>query len=322
MGRYIAGRLLLILPVLLGVSIIVFLLMHLAPGDVTSTLVGPMASPEARAVMRVTMGLDRPLPVQYGIWLGHLLHGDFSTSWVHKRAVAEIIFPKFANTAILALASALLAYIIGFFSGIFAAAKAYSTLDRIIMAFLLIAGSTPLYWLGLILVFVFALMWRLFPATGMTSFVGGSGVLDVIEHLVLPAVASALPSAAIVGRMTRATMLEVLSQNYIRVARAKGIRRSLILRKHALRNALPPIVTVGGMELGYLLGGVVFTEVVFAWPGIGNQLYSSIIGRDIPIVQGSVLLIAGAFVLINLAADLLNAYLDPRTRAAEGGRGS
>jgi len=321
MGRYAAGRLLLIAPVLLGVSIVVFLLMHLAPGDVTSTLTGPMASPEARAAMRLTMGLDKPLPVQYAKWLGHLLQGDFGFSWVHKRDVGEIIFPKFANTAILALASALLAYLIGFFAGIVAAAKAYSTVDRVIMAFVLIAGSTPLYWLGLILVFLFALIWRIFPATGMTSFIDGGGPLDVLEHLVLPAVASALPSAAIVGRMTRATMIEVLSQNYIRVARAKGIRRSVILRRHALRNALPPIVTVGGMELGYLLGGVVFTEVVFAWPGIGNQLYSSIIGRDIPIVQGAVLLIAGAFVLINLGADLLNAYLDPRTRTAEGGRG-
>jgi peptide/nickel transport system permease protein len=321
MGRYAAGRLLLIAPVLLGVSIVVFLLMHLAPGDVTSTLTGPMGSPEAREAMRLTMGLDKPLPVQYAKWLGHLLQGDFGFSWVHKRDVGEIIFPKFANTAILALASALLAYLIGFFAGIVAAAKAYSTVDRVIMAFVLIAGSMPLYWLGLILVFLFALIWRIFPATGMFSFIDGGDPLDVLEHLVLPAVASALPSAAIVGRMTRATMIEVLSQNYIRVARAKGIRRSVILRRHALRNALPPIVTVGGMELGYLLGGVVFTEVVFAWPGIGNQLYSSIIGRDIPIVQGAVLLIAGAFVLINLGADLLNAYLDPRTRTAEGGRG-
>jgi peptide/nickel transport system permease protein len=190
------------------------------------------------------------------------------------------------------------------------------------MAFILILGSTPLYWLGLILVLLFSLTWRLLPATGMVSFVGGGGVLDVLEHLILPAVAASLPSAAIIARMTRATMIETLSQNYIRVARAKGIRRGIILRKHALRNALPPIVTVSGMELGYLLGGVVFVEVVFAWPGLGFQLYNSIIGRDIPIVQGAVILIALAFVLINLFADVLNAYLDPRTRTAEGARES
>lgn len=322
MDRYIAGRLMMVLPVLAGVSVVVFLLMHLAPGDVTSTLTGPMSSPAARAAMRIKMGLDQPLPIQYVIWSGQLLQGDFGTSWVHKRPVAEIIFPKFVNTAVLACSAALLAYVIGFFSGIFAAAKAHSMHDRLVMAIILAAGSTPLYWLGLVLVLLFSLTWRWLPATGMTSFIGGGGVLDVLEHLILPTVASALPSSAIIARMTRATMIETLGQDYIRVARAKGIRRGVILRRHALRNALPPIVTVSGLELGYLLGGVVFTEVVFAWPGLGNQLYSSIIGRDIPIVQGAVLLIALAFVLINLVVDILNTYIDPRTRSAEAGAGS
>jgi peptide/nickel transport system permease protein len=322
MTRFIVGRLLLVVPVLIGVSIIVFLLVQLAPGDVTSTLLGPMGSDSAKEVLRVQMGLDKPLPVQYAKWLGQILQGDLGTSWVHKRPVTDIVLPKFATTALLAGTAALLAYIIGFLAGIFAAAKAYRAHDRVVMAFVLILGSTPLYWLGLILVLLFSLTGRLLPATGMVSFVGGGGVLDVLEHLILPAVAASLPSAAIIARMTRATMIETLSQNYIRVARAKGIRRGIILRKHALRNALPPIVTVSGMELGYLLGGVVFVEVVFAWPGLGFQLYNSIIGRDIPIVQGAVILIALAFVLINLFADVLNAYLDPRTRTAEGARES
>ncbi|MCZ6720859.1 MAG: ABC transporter permease [Proteobacteria bacterium] len=322
MTRFIVGRLLLVVPVLIGVSIIVFLLVQLAPGDVTSTLLGPMGSESAKEVLRVKMGLDKPLPIQYAKWLGQILQGDLGTSWVHKRPVTDIVLPKFATTALLAGTAALLAYLIGFLSGIFAAAKAYRAHDRVAMAFILILGSTPLYWLGLILVLLFSLTWRLLPATGMASFIGGGGVLDVLEHLILPAVTASLPSAAIIARMTRATMIETLSQNYIRVARAKGIRRGVILRKHALRNALPPIVTVSGMELGYLLGGVVFVEVVFAWPGLGFQLYNSIIGRDIPIVQGAVILIALAFVLINLFADVLNAYLDPRTRTAEGARES
>ena len=320
MGQHILGRILTVIPVLLGVSIFVFLLMHLAPGDVTSTMLGPMASPEAREAMREYLGLDQPLPVQYGTWLGHLLSGDFGTSWVHRRSVAEIIFPKFMATAVLALTSALIAYVIGFFSGLFAASRSYSLSDRIVMGFVLVLGSTPLYWLGLILVLVFALNLRWLPATGMTKIVDGGGVIDVLAHLILPSIASALPSAAIVARVTRATMLETLKQNYIRAARAKGVSHRVILRKHALRNAAPPILTVGGMELGYLLGGVVFTEVVFNWPGIGNQLYQSIVGHDIPVVQGAVLLIAFAFVVINLLVDVINTYIEPRTRFAVTGR--
>jgi peptide/nickel transport system permease protein len=317
--RYAAGRLLAVIPVLIGVSILVFLLMHLAPGDVTSTMLGPMASPEAREAMREYLGLDRPLPVQYGTWLGYLLTGDFGTSWVHRRAVAEIIFPKFAATALLAVTAALLAYLIGFVSGIVAAARAYSATDRVVMGFVLVLGSTPLYWLGLILVLVFALNLRWLPATGMMNIAEGGGVIDILTHLILPAIASALPSAAIVARVTRATMLETLKQNYIRMARAKGISRRAILRQHALRNAAPPILTVGGMELGYLLGGVVFTEVVFNWPGLGNQLYQSIVGHDIPVVQGAVLLIAFAFVVINVVVDIVNVYVEPRTRIAVAG---
>lgn len=320
MWSYVAGRLLAAIPVLLGVSVLVFLLMHLAPGDVTGTLLGPMASPEARLAIRERLGLDQALPVQYLTWLGLVLQGDLGSSWVHRHEVADLILPKFLNTALLALSAALLAYVIGFTAGILAASRSYSMTDRAIMGFMLLLGSTPLYWLGLVLVLLFSLTLRWLPATGMVSTIDGGGVLDVLSHLILPAIASALPSAAIVARVTRAAMLEVLKQNYIKVARSRGVPRSTILRKHALRNAAPPILTVGGMELGYLLGGVVFTEVVFAWPGIGNQLYSSIVGRDIPTVQGSVLLIALAFVLINLTVDVLNTYVDPRARIAAGKR--
>ena len=319
MLRFIVGRIFLIVPVLFGVSVIIFMLVQLAPGDVTSTLLGPMASENAKEVLREQMGLDRPLPVQYAKWLAAVVQGDFGTSWVHKRPVADIIFPKFVNTALLAGSAALLAYVLGFASGVFAAAKAGTLFDRSVTALMLILGSIPLYWGGLVLVFLFALTWRWLPATGMTKIVGGGGVLDVVTHLVLPAVAASLPSAALISRITRATMIETLGQNYIRVARAKGIRRAIILRKHALRNALPPIVTVGGMELGYLLGGIVLIEVVFAWPGLGFVVYNAIIGRDLPTVQGAVLILALAFVLINLTVDVVNAYLDPATRAAEGG---
>jgi len=316
MGLYVLLRLLSAIPVLLGVSVLVFLLMHLAPGDVTSTLLGPMASPDAREAIRDRLGLDQSLVVQYWTWLTLVLQGDLGTSWVHRLAVNDLVLPKFLNTVILAVSSALVAYIVGFFTGFVAASRAYRWTDRIVMGVMLVLGSTPLYWLGLILVFFFALTWRLLPATGMVDTIDGGGVIDVLKHLVLPAIASALPSAAIISRVTRASFLEVLKQNYIRVARSRGVPRRVILRKHVLKNAAPPILTVGGMELGYLLGGVVFTEVVFAWPGAGNQLYASIVGHDIPTVQGIVLLIALGFVLINLVVDVVNTYVDPRTRTA------
>ena len=276
-----------------------------------------MASEAARQELRVALGLDLPLPVQYFNWLSNAVKGDLGISIANKREVSEFIFPKFLNTAILALTSAFVAYVVGFFVGIFAAAKSYSLFDRVSMGITLVIGNTPPYWLGLIIVFIFSLSWRLLPATGMTSMIEGGGVLDVVEHLILPTIATAAAPAAVVTRMVRASMLEVLSQNYIKVARAMGVTKAMILRRHALRNALPPITVICGLQLGYLLGGALFTEVIFAWPGIGNQLYYAIIARDIPTVQASVLLIALMFVLVNLAVDILNAYMDPKIRVSE-----
>jgi peptide/nickel transport system permease protein len=217
--RFILGRLVTITPVLFGVSIIIFLMVHLAPGDVTTMLLGPMASMTAREELRIALGLDQPLPVQYYKWLSNAVQGDFGVSIAMKRQVSELIFPKFLNTAILALSSAFLAYVIGFFVGLFAAARSYSLFDRISMGITLVIGNTPPYWLGLIIVFLFALNWRLLPATGMTNMIDGGSALDVIRHLILPTVVTAAAPAAIVTRMVRASMLEVLSQDYIKTAR-------------------------------------------------------------------------------------------------------
>lgn len=314
MLRQIITRLLATVPILFGISVFVFFLMHLAPGDVTDALLGPMATENAKAKLREAMGLDRPLVVQYASWIGNILQGDFGVSVHTKRLVSDVVLPRFANTVILALGSLVLALSVGFFIGMFAAARSFSAFDRISMSITLVIGSTPPYWLALILVLAFALELRWFPATGMTSITGDGGVLDVIHHLVLPAIATAAAPAAIITRMVRSSMLEVLNQNYIRVARAKGIAWRVILWRHALRNALPPIATISGLQLGFLLGGALFTEVVFAWPGLGNQLYYSIVARDVPVVQAAVLVIALAFVLVNLAIDILNAFLDPRLR--------
>ncbi len=315
MGRHIATRIAAILPILFGVSVFIFLLMHLAPGDVTSTMLGPMASDEAKAQLRVALGLDRSLPFQYFKWLGNVLQGDLGRSLTTTRPVTDMVLPRFGNTVILTVASMILAMAIGFGVGMYAAARSFSIFDRISMSATLVVGSTPPFWLGLILVLLLALDVRLFPATGMVSITGDGGVWDVLRHLVLPALATAAAPAAIITRMIRSSMLEVLNQGYIRVARAKGVPRRRILWRHALRNALPPIATISGLQLGYLLGGALFTEVVFAWPGLGNQLYYAITARDVPVVQGAVLLIALVFVLVNLAIDILNAFLDPRVRA-------
>jgi peptide/nickel transport system permease protein len=314
-GRHIATRIAAILPILFGVSVFIFLLMHLAPGDVTSTMLGPMASDEAKATLRAALGLDRSLPFQYFKWLGNVLQGDLGKSLTTTRLVTDMVLPRFVNTVILTVASMILAMAIGFGVGMYAAARSFSIFDRVSMSATLVVGSTPPFWLGLILVLVFALDIRLFPATGMVNINGNGGVGDVLLHLVLPAIATAAAPAAIITRMIRSSMLEVLNQGYIRVARAKGVPARQILWKHALRNALPPIATISGLQLGYLLGGALFTEVVFAWPGLGNQLYYAISARDVPVVQGAVLLIALVFVLVNLAIDILNAFLDPRVRA-------
>ena len=314
MGRQIITRLAAVIPILFGVSIFIFMLMHLAPGDVTDALLGPMATGEAKEKLRKAMGLDRPLVFQYLTWMGNILQGDFGVSVHTKRDVSEVVLPRFGNTVILALASLLLALCVGFFVGMYAAAKSYSAFDRISMSLTLMLGSTPPYWLALLLVLMFSLNFRWFPATGMTSILGDGGVMDIARHLVLPTIATAAAPAAIITRMVRSAMLEVLGQGYIRVARAKGVSRRAILWKHALRNALPPIATISGLQLGFLLGGALFTEVVFAWPGLGNQLYYSIVARDVVVVQAAVLVIALAFVLVNLAVDILNAYLDPRVR--------
>jgi peptide/nickel transport system permease protein len=314
MVRQILTRLAAIFPILFGISIFAFFLMHLAPGDITDALLGPMATENAKEQLREAMGLNRPLIVQYAIWIGNILQGDFGVSVHTQRLVSEMVLPRFENTVILALSSLVLALFIGFFVGMYSAAKSYSAFDRIGMSLTLAIGSMPPYWFALLLVLAFSLELRWFPATGMESLTGDGGFWDIAHHLVLPTIATAAAPAAIITRMVRSSMLEVLNQPYIKVARAKGIPRHKVLWRHALRNALPPIATISGLQLGFLLGGAIFTEVIFAWPGLGNQLYYSIVARDVPVVQAAILIIALTFVLVNLAIDILNAFLDPRIR--------
>jgi peptide/nickel transport system permease protein len=313
-SAYLSRRLVAVVPVLLGVSVVIFLLMHLAPGDVTTVLLGPQATEADRANLRHTLGLDQALPIQYGKWLLRAVRGDLGTSIATSLPVAALILPRFANTVVLAAAGLLLAVLAGYAAGFAAALRARSLFDRGVMTATLVLGSTPPFWLGLVLVLYFSLRLHWLPVSGMVDMAGNGGALDVLRHLVLPAVTTAVAPAAIIARMVRASVLEALGRPHVRVARAKGVPRGQLLRRHVVLNALPPVMTITGLQLGYLLGGALFSEVVFAWPGLGSLLYDSITARDVPVVQAATMLIALAFVLVNILVDVVNVLLDPRLK--------
>ena len=316
MGAFLARRLAGVVPVIFGVSIVIFMLIQLAPGDAATVLLGPQASEAAKIELRHTLGLDRPLVLQYVVWLARTLSGNFGTSIATQLPVATLVVPRFLNTLILTFGSLMLAVAIGYAVGLFAALRSHSLFDRLSMSLALLAGSAPPFWLGLILVLLFAIQLRWLPVSGMQDMAGHGGRLDVLRHLVLPAVTTALGPAAIIARIVRSSVIDAMGKPHVRVARAKGLSRATLIRRHVILNALPPIVTITGLQLGYLLGGALLTEVVFAWPGLGALLYDSITARDLPVIQATTLLIALAFVLANIAVDLINAALDPRLREA------
>jgi peptide/nickel transport system permease protein len=313
---YVMRRLLALVPVLFGVSVIIFLGMKLIPGDVARALLGPTATDASLAQLQRTLGLDQPLHVQYAKWLWRALHGDLGLSPIVHKPVVELLLPKLWNTAILAGASFALAAVSGIAIGVLAAARRRTRLDRASMGASLVVGNMPPFWLGLVLISLFAINLRWLPSLGMYASRGDGGPWDLLLHLVLPTVTTAAAPAAIIARMTRASVLEILGQDYIQVARAKGVSERVVVCAHALRVAWPPIVTIAGLQVGYLLGGAVFTEEVFGWPGLGKQLVSSVIARDVLVVQGAALFIALSFVLVNLVVDVLNLVLDPRTQPA------
>ncbi|MBY6412025.1 ABC transporter permease [Rhodococcus sp. BP-252] len=308
------SRLLSTVAVLLGVSLIVFLLLQLVPGDPALTILGSGATQESVAAVRSELGLDRSLPVQYLDYMGGLLQGDLGRSLTVSKPVTEIMMPRFWNTIILTVAALALCIVIGVPLGIAAARKQNGVFDRIAMFVSLAGASVPVYWFGLVLIGFFSINLGIFPTSGMYNSRHPGGFVDMLTHLALPALAAALVPLAVIARMTRSVMVDVLQQDYIRTLRASGLSEQSILWRHGLRNALPPIVNVIGLQVGYLLGGVVFVEVVFGWPGLGQQLYTSITQRDIPVVQAGVLFIALAFVVVNLIADIAVGLLDPRTR--------
>jgi peptide/nickel transport system permease protein len=312
--RYLTRRLLSLVPVLAGVSVVVFLVLHLSPGDPAEVMLGSQATQEDLARLRAQLGLTEPLPVQYVRWLGHVLQGDLGRSIWTKRPVLGEVLDRFRSTLLLTACALALSTVGGIALGIASATRRNSFLDRVSAGVSLFGASMPVFWLGIVLMVVFALWLGWLPASGMSAPYGGGGVMDVLAHLLLPAVTLAAASTAIVARLTRSSMLDVLGQDYIRTARSKGLIERAVVVRHGFSNALMPIVTVVGVQAGYLLGGAVLTETVFAWPGVGTLMVQGILARDFPLVQGCVLVVALSFAVINLAVDLLYVYLDPRIR--------
>jgi peptide/nickel transport system permease protein len=312
--RYVVRRLLLLVPVLLGVSVIIFMVLHLAPGDPAEIMLGSQATQADLERLRAELGLTQPLHVQYVHWLGLVARGDLGRSIWMKRPVLGEVLTRFKATLVLTGAALLLSTAGGLALGIASAIRPNSALDRLSAVASLFGASMPVFWLGIVLMVIFALWLGWLPASGMFAPYGGGDLRDLLVHLALPAVTLAAASVTIIARLTRSTMLETLGQDYIRTARAKGVVERAVVLRHGLTNALIPIVTVVGVQAGYLLGGAVLTETVFAWPGVGTLMVQGILARDFPLVQGCVLVVALSFVVINLAVDLLYAWLDPRIR--------
>jgi peptide/nickel transport system permease protein len=315
MLRYLIQRLAALLPTLFGVTVAVFLILKMVPGDPALALLGPRATEESVAELRSEFGLTRPLPVQYGLWIGRALHGDLGRSYIIGTPVARILWPKFLNTLLLASASLVVAVAVGVAAGALSAARRGSPAERGAMLAAQWLGTAPPYWFGLLLIVFFSLRLRWLPSSGMFSYDATNHVLDLAGHLVLPTIATAAAPAAIIARLVRGSMLDVLSRDHVRTARAKGLPRARVLGRHVLRNALPPILTIAGLQAGFLLGGAIFTETIFAWPGIGLQLYDSISARDFPVVQAATLLVALMFITVNLVVDMIVVVVDPRVRA-------
>jgi peptide/nickel transport system permease protein len=302
---YVVRRILVAIPTVFGVATVVFFLRTLLPGDPAIIIAGPQATPEAVANIRRQLGLDQPLWHQYLSFLGGLVHGDLGISTRTGEPVIQEIATRAPYTAELAVGSLVLAVLVGVTLGVLSATRRGTARDLGISTAAVFGVSMPVYWLGLMLIVVFAVRFRVLPAAGTDQG---------LASLVLPTVTLALFSMGLVTRQTRSAMLEVLGQDFVRTARAKGAGRRVVLLRHALRNALLPIVTTIGLQFGILLGGAVLTESIFAWPGVGRLLVDSIGSRDYPVVQGVVLLLSVAFITINIVTDLVYAYVDPRIR--------
>jgi ABC-type dipeptide/oligopeptide/nickel transport system permease component len=325
-GSLVLRRVGLFLPVLAGVVVCVFLLLHLVPGDPAHVLLGPEASPQAIQALRHQLGLDLPWSEQFARYVGQLLRGDLGRSITQDTSVAGLIAQRLPATLELAVAAMTIAIVLGVALGALAATRPNSTIDVICLVFAQFGVSVPVFWLGILLMFAFAVELQWLPAIGrgpaipqaLADLLAGrpAPLAASLAHLAMPAATLGLQGAALICRLVRASMIEALASDYIRTARAKGLRRMRVVMVHALANALPPAVTLIGWQFGNLLGGAVLTESIFGWPGMGQLAVGAISQRDLPLVQGIALTLALLFCAVNLAVDLIAAALDPRTTAA------
>jgi ABC-type dipeptide/oligopeptide/nickel transport system permease component len=302
--RYLGRRVLVTLPTLWLVTVVVFSMVRLLPGDPAETIAGLHATQEAVAGLREELGLDQPLLVQYGQFLAGLMRLDLGRSTMSRAPVLDELLPRLPVSLTLAVASMGIAVTVGVLLGVLAALRRRTWVDYLAMSVSVAGLSTPTFVLGLLLILVLSVQWRLLPATGAASW----------WHFILPAVTLGLPAAAVVARMARSSLLEVLRQDFVRTARAKGLSGRAVVYRHALKNALIPVITISGLQFGQLMGGAVVVESVFGLPGLGKLLVDRVLGRDYPVIQGVVLVAAGGFVLTNLVVDLVYSLVDPRIR--------
>jgi ABC-type dipeptide/oligopeptide/nickel transport system permease component len=313
MGRHLAERLLVSIPVLFGVLLLGFLLLQVVPNDPALVLAGPMAPPDVVAAIRKDLGLDEPIWYQFVLYLSRVLRGDLGRSIINNTKVIEELASAIVPTVELMLASLLWAIPLGISLGTLAAVKRGRLSDRAIMAFSVGGVSIPIFWLALVLIEYVGMKWQLLPFTGRG---GPIWTVDGLRSLALPAIALGGIFVGPVARMTRTNVLEVLGADFVRTARAKGVRESRVVIRHALRNALIPVVTLVGLQCGYLLGGAVVTETIFGWPGVGRLAVGAILSTDYPLAQGAIIVMSVAFIVINLIVDLLYGWLDPRVSKA------
>ena len=316
MFKYVVRRVVSLIPVLFFVSVIVFIITRIIPGDPAAVRLGETATEEAVERLRESMGLNDPLTVQYSHFLGDLLRGHLGDSPAYNKPVTQLIAQTLPNTLLLGFTAILLALFIAVPIGIFSACRQNSPIDYLGMLISLLGVSMPIYWLGMMLVYAFAVRINIFPAIGMGSL--SEGLLDVVMHLTLPAICLATIPMANFARITRSSMLEVIRQDYIRTARAKGLKERVVIWKHGLKNALIPILTVIGMQISMMLSGAVLTETIFSWPGMGRLIVDAIEKRDFVVVQGTIMFLAFAFVLITLIVDILYAMFNPKVRFQTG----
>ncbi|MEQ8291424.1 MAG: ABC transporter permease [Roseovarius sp.] len=314
MGSYILKRLVSAIPVLLGITVIVFLIMSLIPGDPATAILGSYATPENVEKINRDLGLDKPMVQRYFIWLGNMLQGDFGRSFSLNRPVLDEVLERFNATLVLAGTSFVLCSILGILAGVVSAARQYGFADKAITFTVLIGISVPSFFLGMMMILLFAVNLKWLPVSGMYAIYGGGDLPDLIRHLIMPALALSAVATGVIARLSRSAMLEVLRQDFIRTARAKGVPERRVIMGHALRAAMVSIIPVLGIQAGFVLSGAVYIEIVFQWPGVGRMLVDAILTRDLLLVQGGVVFVAACYVLFNIAVDVAQSLLDPRIK--------